>query len=477
MGAQPARHAHAERAAQKKTPVAAQIKFCAVKLSDIQSHGLRLEASVYDLDAMKVRRDFLKNSVPLSELISNAYYGGRLKRQYINGKNNQAIGFVGSSEMLDCRPKPVKFMMDSFSVDDLKVTIGSLLISRSGTVGNITFVNKTLSKFLVSEHAIRLICKDYAGYLYAYLKSKIGQLLIQSNIYGAVIQEIEPEHLENIPVPVAPESLKRQIHGLVVRSYELRDESNELIDEAEKILINELHLPDIDDFEREKVFSVKLSDLRGRLDASYHLPLVGSIVEHLKAHAAEVTTIADPRISRAVILPGRFKRVYVDEGHGRIFIGGKQIGELDPSNKKYLSNIHHADRISAELELHENMTLITRSGTIGKVTLVPKHWEDWIASEHVIRITPASDDISGYLSLFLASDCGQVLIKRNTYGAVVDEIDDKQVRVLPVPLLRNVATQSRINSMVLLANEKRFRAYLLEQEALRILNDKILAVQ
>lgn len=462
---------------KKKMPVAAQIKFCAVKLSDIQSHGLRLEASVYDLDAMKVRRDFLKNSVPLSELISNAYYGGRLKRQYINGKNNQAIGFVGSSEMLDCRPKPVKFMMDSFSVDDLKVTIGSLLISRSGTVGNITFVNKTLSKFLVSEHAIRLICKDYAGYLYAYLKSKIGQLLIQSNIYGAVIQEIEPEHLENIPVPVAPESLKRQIHGLVVRSYELRDESNELIDEAEKILINELHLPDIDDFEREKVFSVKLSNLRGRLDASYHSPLVGKVVEHLKAHAAEVTTIADPRISREVILPGRFKRVYVDEGHGRIFIGGKQIGELDPSNKKYLSNIHHSDRISDELELRENMTLITRSGTIGKITLVPKHWEDWIASEHVIRVIPASDDIAGYLSLFLASDFGQVLIKRNTYGAVVDEIDDKQVRLVPFPLLRNVAAQSRINSMALLANEKRFRAYQLEQEALRILEDKIFAVQ
>ena len=197
----------------------------------------------------------------------------------------------------------------------------------------------------------------------------------------------------------------------------------------------------------------------------------------MKAHAAEVTTIADPRISREVILPGRFKRVYVDEGHGRIFIGGKQIGELDPSNKKYLSNIHHSDRISDELELRENMTLITRSGTIGKITLVPKHWEDWIASEHVIRVIPASDDIAGYLSLFLASDFGQVLIKRNTYGAVVDEIDDKQVRLLPFPLLRNVSVQSRINSMVLLANEKRFRAYLLEQEALKILNDKIFAVQ
>ena len=469
--------ARAYRDWKKKLQFNTHVKFCAVKLSEVRAHGWRLEASVYDLAAMRVRLFILKNSVSLGEMIRDAYYGGRLKRQYVSRKNNRAIGFIGSSEMLDCYPKPVKFMIDSDSVDDLRVSEGMVLVSRSGTVGNVAFVNKTLSKFLVSEHAIRLICKDYAGYVYAYLKSKMGQLLIQSDIYGSVVDEIEPEHLANLPLPVSSEGLRRQIHGLIVRSYELRDESNELIDEAERILIDELHLPPIEDFRREKIFSVKLGDLRGRLDASYHAPIVQRIVDHLRVHAAEVTTVADSRISQEVILPGRFKRVYVDEGHGRIFIGGKQIGELDPSNKKYLSNIHHADRISEELELRENMTLITCSGTIGKVALVPKHWENWAASQHIIRIIPASVDVAGYLNIFLASDFGQELIKRNTYGAVVDEIDDKQVQAVPVPLLKDEAAQSRINSMALLANEKRFRAYLLEQEALRILNDKILAAQ
>ena len=461
---------------KKKLHIDTTIKFCAVKLSDVQARGGRLEASFFDADALNARQAVIKNSVSLGEMISAAYYGGRLKRQYVSKKNNRAIGFIGSSEMLDCYPKPVKFMIDSDSVDDLRVSKGTVLISRSGTVGNVTFVNETLSKLLVSEHAIRLICKDYSGYVYVYLKSRIGQLLIQSNIYGAVIQEIEPEHLEKIPVPDAPEDLKRKIHELIVRSYELRDESNALLDEAERILIDELHLPPIEDFQTQKIFSVKLSDLRGRLDASFHAPIVQRIIDHLKIHAAEVTTVADSRISRAVILPGRFKRVYVDEGHGRIFIGGKQIGELDPSNKKYLSNIHHADRISSELELRENMTLITCSGTIGKVALVPKHWENWTASQHIIRIIPASVDVAGYLSMFLASDCGQELIKRNTYGAVVDEIDDKQVREVPIPLLKNFAAQIKINSLALSANEKRFEAYRLEQEALKLLNDKILSV-
>lgn len=80
-------------------------------------------------------------------------------------------------------------------------------------------------------------------------------------------------------------------------------------------------------------FDVKLSNMNLRLDASYHVPVADAIVTHLKENAAEVTKVGDSRISKAVILPGRFARVYVDEGYGRVLIGGKQLGELDPSGK------------------------------------------------------------------------------------------------------------------------------------------------
>ena len=88
-------------------------------------------------------------------------------------------------------------------------------------------------------------------------------------------------------------------------------------------------------------FSVKLSNMAGRLDASYHVPIVDAITAHLQKYAEEVTPVGDKRISKEVILPMRFKRVYVDEGHGRVLFGGKQLYELDPSGKKYLSVTKH----------------------------------------------------------------------------------------------------------------------------------------
>jgi hypothetical protein len=464
------------------------VKWCAVALSDVVARGKRLEASVFDVEAKQAYMLLTHGKYPAVNLISKngpvekAYYGGRLKRHYVDETEPGAVGFLGSSEMLDCKPEPVKFMLNDVKTTDVRVKQGVVLISRSGTIGNVTYVGNTLSKFFVSEHAIRIECKDFPGYVYAFLKTKIGKLIVCSTQYGAVIQEIEPEHLATVPIPDAPTMLKKKIHDLIVRSYELRDESNDLIDQATALLIGELKLPDIDAFDVDlykkaapvDTFSVRLSEMSGRLDASYHMPIVNAIVEHLRQHAEEVTTVGDSRISREVILPGRFKRVYVDEGYGRVFIGGKQLYELDPTNKKYLSNVHHGDRISRQLELHENMTLITCSGTIGKVALVGKHWENWTANQHIIRILPASEDIAGYLNIFLASDYGKVLITRFTYGSVVDEIDDNHVRQIAIPLLKNHTVQKKINDLALEANEKRYQAYLLEQEALQIMDRDVI---
>lgn len=466
------------------------LKWCSVSLSDVIARGSRLDASVYDTVAKQDRHNIENGKYPYTQLygneycpVTNAYYGSRMKRNYVPASNSKAIGFLGSSEMLDIYPKPVKFMEDTDRVSDLHVSFGTILLSRSGTIGNLTFVSKTLSKYLVSEHAIRLTCAEYPGYVYTFLKTKSGQALLHSNIFGAVIQEIEPEHLKNIPIPSAPENLKDEINSLIVRSFELRDESNDLLDKANDLLIKELELPPIEEFQQHAVyyqknapvdaFSVKLSNLDGRLDGSYHVPVVDAIVDHLKQHAAEVTTVGDSRISDRVVLPIRFKRIYVEEGYGRVLIGGKQIYELDPSNKKYISIAKHKDLIP-DLEIHENTVLITRSGTIGKVAIAPRHWEKWVPSDHIIRVFPANDDIAGYLYVYLLSDYGHELITRYTYGSVVDEIDDNHVSRIAFPILKNQDVQNEINSLALEANEKRYQAYKLEQEALKKMDEEVI---
>ena len=122
---------------------------------------------------------------------------------------------------------------------------------------------------------------------------------------------------------------------------------------------------------------------------------------------------------------------------------------MNPSNKKYLSLKHHGERIKNQLILNENMILITCSGTIGKVTIVPKHWEGWTANQHIIRVVPINNEIAGYIHAWLSSDYAYPLITRYTYGMNVDEIDDKQVSKISIPLLNDENTQMEINCKVL----------------------------
>lgn len=464
------------------------LKWCSVSLSDIMSKGKRLEASVFDVEAKQAYDLLTHGKYPAVNLVGhdgpvdNAYYGGRLKRNYVDKNEKDAVGFLGSSEMLDCRPEAVKYMIDDDKAADVRVKKGLVLISRSGTIGNVTYVGETLSHFLISEHAIRLECKNDSGYVYTFLKSKIGKLVVCSTQYGAVIREIEPEHLATVPIPNAPIEIKSKINDLIVQSFELRDESNKLIDNATSMLIEELHLPDMNKFDVDlykqeaavDTFSIQLSDMAGRLDASYHVPIVDAIIKHLEQYAEEITTLGDKRLTKHIVLAGVFKRTYVDEEYGYPFLGGKEITQLCPKTEKFLSKTLHKSRYEKELRIKENTILVTDRGSIGIVALVPKHWNDYAVSQNVLKVIPTNDSVAGYLYIYLNSDIGKNLVRRHTYGSVVDMIDNNSLAKVHVPLLKNQIVQEKINNLALEANHLRYEAYCLEQEALRLMNDEVI---
>lgn len=461
------------------------LKWSSVNLSEVINRGKRLEASVFDVDAKQAYNTIINGKYPVVNLIGDngfvlrAHYGGRLKRNYVLNTHPNAIGFIGSSEMLDIYPKPVKFMAKDKKTAELEVKNNTILLSRSGTIGNTTYVRRTLSKFLISEHAMRLECAEYPGYVYTYLNTAIGKKLVCSNIYGAVIQQVEPEHLESIPIPNPTSEIKERINDLIIRSYDLRDESNDLIDEATRLLVQELKLPPIEVFYTHRddeinIFSVKLSILNKRADASYHLPIVDKIINHFSEHADELTTVGDSRISKKIVLAGVFKRTYVEEEYGYPFLGGKEITQLNPQIEKYLSRAIHKKRYEKELKVSENTVLVSDRGTIGITAIVPKHWDNFAVSQNVLKIVPSSNNIAGYLYIYLNSNYGKTLVRRQTYGSVVDMIDNNSLSVVEIPLLKNKVVQQKINDLALLANQKRYEAYCLEQEALKVMNDEVI---
>ncbi len=465
-----------------------EVRWSTVSLSEILTGGLRLESGYFNIDG-KHAREVIKNSQwtkkPLwgNAGLTTGYHRPRFKRTFLE-KSDYPI--YQPSQINEILPKPNLFIskLTSTDIEGLRVKKGQILVTCSGTIGNVTLVSETLNNLIFSHDLIRLNAKESSdtGYIYAFLRTKTGNILINTNNYGAVVQHIEPEHLESILIPDPDTEIKKKINSLILESFELRDQSNNLVKEAEKILVSELSLPMIDELSPKyldkksgtRSYEVKLSKLDGRLDASNHVPIVDSILKHLTKYAEEVTMLGDSRISKNIIAPGRFKRVYVEEGQGVVFFGGKQMLELDPYGKKYLSLSRHEGRIKKELTLMENMILVTCSGTIGKVNIVPKHWQSWTANQHIIRVVPADNSIAGFIYSWLSSDYGYELIRRFKYGAVVDEIDGRQTSQVQIPLLKNKDSQKKINDLVLEANQKRYMAYILEQQAIGMIDNLVL---
>lgn len=465
------------------------VQYTSVSLSEVQYNKLRLEASAFNLNAKAAKSKVehcLYGYVHLwgdGGLVKEAFVRTRFKRIYV--EKADGIPFYQPSSITEIFPKPVKYISERTNVDieALRVKKGMLLMTVSGTIGKCSIVSNSLENKVFSHDLLRLTGKNEhdTGYIYAFFSTAVGQQILQTNNYGAVIQHIEPEHLKNIIIPDAPESIKKDIHGLIIASYNLRDQSNDLIEHAEKILYQELQLPPIEElkptyFDKTvdlRNYTTRLSSLDLRLDPSFHIPKTRAIVELIKKTSKFVTTIGNKEIAKQIIIVGRFKRTYVDSKNGIPFFGGKQLLELNPSNVKYLSKDQHNSIINEKLFLKENMIAVTCSGTIGKVNIIPKHWENWTLNQHVMRIIPVNHNLAGYIYCWLNTDYGYNLIIRHTYGSVVDEIDDKHLSKVEIPLLKNELKQQEINNMVLQANDLRYQAYLKEQEAIKMMDDVI----
>jgi type I restriction enzyme S subunit len=160
-----------------------KVKWCTVSLNEVKKANMRLEASVFDIKGKYAREQIHACNweiISLTKLLTNAYYPGRFKRIYCNALNG--VPFFMPSQLTDINPKPDKFIssLTKCNVSELRLKKGDILLTRSGTIGSVTLVSKTLENTVFSDDVIRITTNKTVdiGFLYIYLKSKIGNTIL-----------------------------------------------------------------------------------------------------------------------------------------------------------------------------------------------------------------------------------------------------------------------------------------------------------
>ncbi|WP_374409302.1 hypothetical protein [Hydrogenophaga sp.] len=443
---------------------------------------MRFEASAYALEARQVIAELQASRHPIKTVIgengicekaNNAF---RFARMYV--APGKGVPFLSSSDIIGLRPERGNYLsLKTHRLDALKIQPWEVLVSCSGTIGNVSLASPRMSEWAVSQHVIRITASDpdTAGYVAAYLRSRWGRPQLTGMTYGSVVQHIEPHHLTRVLIPDLPAILRIAIGRAFVNAALKRDEANDKLDAADAQLRAVLKLPPIPVLDKGPVVGkICASDWSGRLDASFHCPIARFVEQQLKSSGLPVLNLANDQVTKSIKAVTKFrKRVYVPQG-GIPLLSSKQLFQIDPIELKGLARGAHIGDME-EIGLKPNFVMVTCSGTNGRVQIVPAYMEGWGASQDAIRVEGSSDEWAGFIFAWLASEYGQSLVLRHQYGSVITHLDREMLGSVPVPILPDAERKS-IATLVLEANRLRDEAWQLEQEALKRLGHEITVV-
>ncbi len=453
-----------------------------VRLSEMMEEGLRFEAGAFNIEARHAVEQMRVAGLPLIPLYGSAglcheaHNAFRFVRVWVSKENGYP--FLSSADIISMRPNVESYLSKKLTkrLDDLIIKKWDVLISCSGTIGNVGLASASFAGTALSQDAIRLRATDpeTAGYITAFLRCKYGRLQIVQATYGSVIKHIEPLHLRRVYIPEFKDH-RSNLGSQIIKAYELRDEANKLLGEADAKLHALLKLPPLSEVYSEErgpvIVKQRASRLTFRFDGSFHDPVARAAEDVLQKSGLDVRCLGHPSVTSEIRPITKFrKRVYVPKG-GILLLSSKQLMQIDPVDVKHLAKGAHTKDLS-EIALRKNMVTISRSGTIGKVQIIPAYMEGWAGSEHATRIIAAAGMNPGYIYAWLSSDYGQRLVKRYSYGSVILEIDKEMLESVTIPVPPPYVRE-KIGDLVIRANELRDQAWRIEGDAIQELENFI----
>ena len=400
------------------------------------------------------------------------FHAGRESRAWVNS-SEAGIKFLSSSSFLRADLSSLPFISRCLVQSNHRLTIEKhwTLISRSGTIGRMAYARPDIDGYACSEHVMRIVPdrdKVSPGYLYAFLSSRFGVPLVVSGTYGSIIQSIEPEHIEDLPVPRLGNDLEARVGSLMDESSELVARYQSLICRATDTFFKSVGLEDIDAAQwHAKGSDVGFSVLFPRQESIRALnfnPRFEALVSRLKSN--EWKLLGDICEDGTLVRGGRFARIDADPEYSRRLVGQKHLFWLYPEGRWVARKA-----LDEDVMVLPGTVLIAAQGTLGEHELYSRAEFAWgpgvdlAYSEHILRAR-ADEEIMprGCLFAFLRSETAFRMLRSISVGSKLQDHHHIFRTQLPVPYPPK-KDQQEIHRLVVEAYECRYRGVDLENQA------------
>lgn len=418
------------------------MKLSSITTADLKKSEQRFDAAFHLSSAVSIRRMIQKQNkytvVSVSDLTSRIFYGTRASRTYVRDKKN-AIPFLTGASILLNNFDNTRLVSKKYTpaIEEMTLHEGWVLITRSGTVGQVAWSNKLFEGKYGSEDIIRVVPNGRmkGGVIYAFLASKYGNPLLTQGAFGAVIQHIEPNFVGDICLPEFDESLQNRIDKLVQEASSMREKADEsrraAIELFQSYLTSGIHKK-IDVIASKQIFTH-----HHRLDAQYQAEVLLRKEDNLKLQSKPISYCA-----KKIYVGNRGKRYYVPKGLP--FLSSSDMMLFNP--EKWCYQISYKTPALGSLRVELGDILISRSGTVGNCIYVSEGLKNVSVSEHALRLRIDKDKISPqYVFAYLNTEQGQRKIKNTAYGSVIITLGEEFIGEIDLPELPDLIKEKIIN--------------------------------
>ena len=306
------------------------------------------------------------------------------------------------------------------------------LLTIAGTLGDVAVFKKEYPECNINQDIAKIKLTDEISYEYAvvYFQTKFANSQIRILSNGATRGHLNFSQVRSFDVIVPPLDIQNHIIEIMQSAYVQKrqkdQEADTLLDSIDDYLLAELEV-EMPAFEEKKCFMVYANETSGRRgDPHFHQPQYRAFKQALEVGKYQVTSLSNLITD---LKNGVEMRTYADYGHRYLRVSDLGQHGIENYDSRYVT----AEEIPDKIRLTSDSFLISRSGSLGLVSVIEEEIREAILSSHIFKVDLDTTIIRPkYLEILLRSQIGQTQFFQNNNGAVVPEISQSALRSIGV---------------------------------------------
>lgn len=455
----------------------------------IERQACRLDCGPYMSGALEARELLAKLPVKKDHLqdltkggISGIINAGRITRLWVDNSEH-GYKFLSSTDISQCDLRTTPYIAKSVGNQNQNLLIDDeyTLVTRSGSIGKMTFSRVDMKGMACTEDVLRIIPdKDLVppGYIFAYLCTKFGVPLVISGTYGSIITHLEPHHIADLPIPRL-ENVETDVHELIQKASKFRSEAIRELESASAKFLTAATIKDITPqywHSNSGRIGFATTVRKNSLRAVNYLPVNQYLEDYIRSQSPNWKLLEEVTEPGTLRTGPRFRRIDADPAFGVELIGQGECFSLRPKGrwiaKKYLPD----DRL---LFPPEGAIMIAAQGCagehdlFGRAQFITGKRLNYAYSQHFLRVIADENEIPrGALFAYLNSQIAYRIRKGYQIGSMQQDFHPEMIKKMPVPIIRRSEAE-QIDAIVRAAYQKFDDAIDSEDEAIDLVERTI----